>query len=158
MPCGVIDLGGRIGVDDLDVVAIDDQRRVFFINGDAALEGTVHRVATQQAGPLFQIILAATHHDGAQAQQVTAAGLLDHDARQQAADTPEAIQDDVLRVAAHAAFDVATDDVGQLTLEEGGDVRLVRALEGDGQLADVDVGRAQVELDHRAHQREGIFH
>ena len=72
----------------------------FLVDGDGAVEGAVHRVAAQQAGALDQVVVAAlAHHDGAQPQLFAAAGVLDQDAGQQAADAAEAVEHDILRLA-----------------------------------------------------------
>src|SRR5690606_35850451 len=108
---GVVDAGRIAGVDHLDLVAIGSQGVVFFINGDGALEGAVHRVPAQQAGPLGQVVRGAlAHHDRAQAQTIAGAGLLYHDARQQAADAPEAVEHHITPLALPA---LATDQIGR---------------------------------------------
>ena len=67
--------------------------RVLLIDPDGALESTVHRISTQQAGPFDQVVrrAAAAHHDSTQAQGIAAAGLLDQQPRHQATDATEAV-------------------------------------------------------------------
>ena len=93
---GVIDFLRVLGVDHLNQVAVGGQGVVFLIDGDGAIERTMHRVATQQAGTLDQVIAGAlAHDDGTQTQAVATTGFLDQDARQQTADTTEAIENHV---------------------------------------------------------------
>uniref|UniRef100_A0A0N4ZIW0 NAD-specific glutamate dehydrogenase n=1 Tax=Parastrongyloides trichosuri TaxID=131310 RepID=A0A0N4ZIW0_PARTI len=92
----VVDARGIVRVDDLDAHAVGGDGVVFFVDGDGAIERTVHRVATQQAGTLDQVVLGAlAHNDGTQAQAVAAARVIDDDAGEQAADAAEAVEHDV---------------------------------------------------------------
>ena len=94
----VVDLGRVVGVDDLDLVAVGDDRAVRLVDGDRALELAVDRVAAQQRGALDEVLLAAlADDDGAQPQAVAGAGLLDEQAGDEAADAAEAVEDDVAR-------------------------------------------------------------
>ena len=44
---GVVHGGGVRGVNDLDGLAISNNQILFLINGDGAIEGSVHRVTAQ---------------------------------------------------------------------------------------------------------------
>src|SRR5690606_10094026 len=52
---GVVDGSRIVGIDHLDQVAVGGDGAVFLVDDDGAVERTMHRVATQQAGTLGQI-------------------------------------------------------------------------------------------------------
>ncbi|MNZ78869.1 hypothetical protein D3C78_974590 [compost metagenome] len=116
----------------------------------------MHRVAAQQAGTLDQVVVGAlADDDGAQAQAVAATGLLDQDARQQAADAAEAVQDDVGAFAGVAVL--LADHIGQLVLGELLDAAAITfGLELGDHLAQVHGGGAQLELAHGLEDGEGF--
>ncbi|RMS61115.1 hypothetical protein ALP65_04682 [Pseudomonas aeruginosa] len=153
---GVVDRRRVVGVDHLDQVAVGGQRVVFFVDGDGAVERTMHRVPTQQAGPLDQVVLGAlAHDDRAQAQAVAAAGLLDQDTRQQATDAAEAVEHDVGAFAGIAVL--LTGHFGQLGLDEVLDAAAVTfCLELGDHLAQIDGSGTQLELAHRLEDRERL--
>ncbi len=156
---GVVHRGRIVGVDHLDQVAIGGDGVVRLIDGDGAIEGTMHRVATQQAGALDQIVVGTlAHDDGAQAQAVATTGLLDQDARQQAADAAETVQHDVSTLVPGSSVTLV-GDLGQLfahELLEAAAVAGVLVL-GD-QLAEIDRGCAEVHLAHGLEDLEGVVH
>ncbi|MOA03247.1 hypothetical protein D3C78_1227390 [compost metagenome] len=118
----------------------------------------MHRVATQQAGTLDQIVLGAlAHDDGTQAQAVAAAGLLDHDARQQAADATEAVEHHVGALALLATL--LANHLGQLFADELLDAAAVAfLLELDRHAAEVDGSGAQLQSAQDLQDREGVVH
>ena len=151
---GVVDFARALGVDHLNQVAVGGDGVVRFIDGDGAVERTMHRVATQQAGALGQVVLGAlAHHDGAQAQAVAATGLLDQDTRQQATDTTEAVQHYVSALARRGVL--LAHDIGQLFANElFGGAAIALGFEFDSQLAQINRGRAELELAHGLQERE----
>src|SRR5690606_40537351 len=88
------------------------------IDMDGAVERAMYRIAAQQAGALDQVVLGAlAHDDGTQAQAVAATGLLDQDARQQAADAAKAVEHYVGALVARGGGALA-GDFGQLLTDE----------------------------------------
>ena len=157
---GVVHLVRAIGVDHLDEVTVGDQRRVFFVYGDGAVERTMHGITAQQAGTLFQVVFGAalTNHDGTKAQVVTATGLLDQDAGQQTADTAKAVKDNVFGFVFGVCFGLAgvlANHRADFALQEFGEVATF-FLEFNGQLADIHVGTAQFQLVHFLQDRQGV--
>ncbi len=156
---GVVDRGRIVGVDHLDQIAVGSDGVVLFIDGDGAIERTMHRVATQQAGALDQIVVGAlAHDDGAQAQAVATTGLLDQDARQQPADAAEAVQHDVSALVPGSRVTLV-GDLGQLFAHELLEAAAVAGILvlGD-QLAEIDRGGAEVHLAHGLEDLEGVMH
>ena len=154
---GVVDGRRIIRVNDLDVVAVGDDRVVFLVHGDGAGERAVHGIAAQQAGALLQVALAglADHH-GLQAQAVAGAGLLDQQAGQQAADTAETVQHHVgLARQIHLIVDRLAQLFADVVLD-GQATAVLLVLHR--QLADVQAAGAQIELGHFLQDREGIDH
>ena len=149
---GVVDFARALGVDDLDQVAVGGEGVVGFIDGDGAIERAMHRVTAQQAGTLDQVVLGAfAHDDGTQTQAVATTGLLDQDARQQAADATEAVQDDIGTLAGRSVL--LANHVGQLFTDELlGSTAVALLLELVGQLAQVDRSGAQFQLAHGLEQ------
>ena len=159
---GVIHLVRAVGVDDLDVVAIGDDRLVFLVHRDGAAEGAVHGITAQQTGALFQVVLGAAlaDNDGAQAQVVPATGFFHEDPGQVPADPAEAVQHDVLglALAGHLGFlvvpvDHRADRFTQEVLEALLIAHLVVLVR---KLTNVDVGLAQVQAIQRLENRVGI--
>ena len=54
---GVVDRGGVVRVDDLDLDAVGGDGVGFLVDPDGAFEGTVDRVAAQQAGALGKVVV-----------------------------------------------------------------------------------------------------
>ena len=155
---GVIHLGWRFGVDHLNQVAVGREGVVLFVDGDGAIELAVYRVAAQQTGALDQVIgRAFTHNNGAQTQAVAATGFLDQDARQQTADTTEAIQH---HVSAFTGFAVLL--AGYFHQFIFGELLDATALAFNLELADhlaqVNRGSTQLELAHGLEHLEGVVH
>ena len=149
---GVVDAFGSIRVDDADHVAVGDDGVLFLINGDDAVERPVDRVAAQQTGALEEVIRGTLPHDGGlEAEFLAAAGLLDEDAGQQAADAAEPVEDDVLRFIQDGAHTGV--DAGQFPAHVGfrGQAAAFGA-EVEGQLAQVDARRSQIQLADRLQQ------
>ena len=114
----------------------------------------MYRVATQQAGALGQVVLGAfAHNDGTQAQAVATTGFFDQDARQQAADTTEAVQHNVGAFTGSGVL--LTYHVSHFFTHEllGGTASAFFA-EFVGQLAQVYRSRAELELAHGFKQWE----
>src|SRR5699024_1826639 len=118
--------------------------------------GAVDGVAPQQAGPLDEVVVGApAHDDRAQPQSVPGAGVLDEDAREQAADPAETVEDDGgagLRAVAGAG-DGGTEAAAQDVLERGGATALEATTVQPG---DVEGGGAQIEAGERLEHREGV--
>ncbi|MOA24557.1 hypothetical protein D3C78_1452380 [compost metagenome] len=114
----------------------------------------MHRVTTQQAGALDQVVLGAlADNDGAQAQAVATTGFLDQDARQQTADTTEAVEDNVGAFAGRCVL--LANHVGQFFTDELlGGTAIAFGLEFGRQLAQVHRSGAELEFAHRLDQRE----
>jgi hypothetical protein len=154
---GVVDLGGRVGLDDVDLVAVANQLALVVQHPDGAAERPVHRVAPQQARTLVEIVraIALADHDGAQPQHIAAAGLLDQDAGQQPADAAEAVEHHVLGLRqrlAHGADVVADHLLEIIPRRASGGLLLVP----DGELADIDMGRTQIHAGQCLDHREGV--
>ena len=157
---GVIHLIRARRVDHLDKVAIGDQRRVFFVHGDRTVEGAVNRIAAQQAGALFEVIVCPTltNHDGTQTQVVTATGLLDHDPGQQPPDPPETVKHHVFGVVFGIFLRlglILADNRANLTLEKV-IKRSAFFLEFHRELADIHVPATQLHLVHCLQNRQGV--
>src|SRR5699024_6191288 len=103
--------------------AIGSDGTGFFIHLDGAVEGTVYRVATQQRRPFMNIIgRFGTHNNSAQTKFSAATSVVQQNASQQTANTPEPVQDHICGLAeafatlindacefiAHKCFGVAT--------------------------------------------------
>ena len=100
---GVVNIFWLIGIDNLDEIPVGNNRAVFFIDRDMPIEWSMYRIATQQTGPFAQVTVASTtHHDGFEPKRVTGRGTFDHQARQDATDTAEAIQHDIARLIQNA--------------------------------------------------------
>ncbi|MCY1433591.1 hypothetical protein D9M71_496240 [compost metagenome] len=127
---------------------------MLFVDSDGAIERTMHRVTTQQAGALDQVIGSTfAHDDGTQAQAVATTGFFDQDARQQTADTTKAIQHDISTLAGRGVL--LANHVGQLfAYELLGSTAVAFLLELVGQLAQVDRSGAQFQLAHGLEQWE----
>ncbi|MNS73778.1 hypothetical protein D3C72_1072290 [compost metagenome] len=151
---GVIHLGRVLRVDHLDQVTVGGDGVVFFVDGNGAVERTMDRIATQQAGALGQVVVGAfAHDDGAQTQAVATTGFLDQDARQQAADTTEAVKHNVGAFTCRSVL--LTNNVGHFfTHELLGATAVAFQLEFVRQLAQVDRSGAQFQLAHGFEQRE----
>ncbi|MNX73326.1 hypothetical protein D3C86_1047190 [compost metagenome] len=151
---GVVDFGRALGVDNLDQVAVGGDGVVGFIDSDGAIERAMDRVAAQQAGTFDQVVLGAlADHDGAQTQAVATTGFLDQDARQQTADTTEAVEDNVGAFAGGSVL--LANHVGQFFTDELlGSTAIAFGLEFGRQLAQVHRSGAELELAHRLDQRE----
>ena len=154
---GVVDRGGVVRVDDLDLDAVGGDGVVLEVHLDGAFEGAVDRVAAQQAGALGEVVVrTAAHHDGAQAQAVAAAGLFDQEAGQEPADAAEAVEDDVGAGAVVAA--ALADNLGEFLAEEliqGGAVALGAVLLGEA--GNVDGCGAELQLGQGVQQRGGLL-
>ena len=154
---GVVDRGGVVRVDDLDLHAVGGDGVGFLVHADGAFEGAVDGVAAQQAGALGEVVVrAAAHHDGAQAQAVAAACLFDEEAGQEPADPAEAVKHNVGAGAVVGA--ALAHDLGQFGAEElfqGGAVAL--CLELLVQAGDVDRCGAQLQAGQGVQQRGGLF-
>ena len=108
----------------------------------------MHRIPAQQRRPLHQVAIAGlAHHDGLEPQLVAAAGLLDEQAGEQAANAAKAVQHDVLGL--FQRRDMPANHLGAGVADErqridGG--TLGGFHEAGGQLAHVDVGRPEIEF------------
>src|SRR5690606_26205952 len=148
----VVDVVRRIGVDEVDDVAVGDDTAVFLVDAHRSLEGTVYRVIAQQVDALLQVAVAtATHHDSSQAHDLAIAGLFQQQAGHKAADAAEAVQHHV-----HRALDrlvLAVDQVGQFLAHPGLDVDTLAALGlvhvAHGELAEVNLAGAEVQAGQR---------
>ncbi len=155
---GVIHLGRAFGIDELDKVAVDSQGVGFCVDMNDAVERTMHRVATQQAGTLDQVVAGTlAHYHGAQAQTIAATSLFDQDACQQTADTTKTVEHDVGTL---ACTDILlADNAAQFfTYESFGAATIAFGLELDRQLAHVDRGRTELQLAHGLEQRERLVY
>src|SRR5699024_5764560 len=92
---GVVDLGRVIGVADLDEGAIGLNGVGFLIDDDAAVEGTVDRVAAQQGSALDDVVLPIAADDDRAQTHSGPAGTIDEDACQETADAAESVEDDI---------------------------------------------------------------
>ncbi len=93
---GVVDLVRRAGINNADQVAVGDDAVFLFIDRDRAAEVAVHRVATQQAGTLGQVVITTlAHDDGPQPELVATPDFVHQDSCQQPADTAKAVKDDI---------------------------------------------------------------
>ena len=154
---GVVD-GGRVArVDDLDQRAVGEDRVAHRVDGDGALEWSVHRVAAQQARPLDDVVIRpAAHHDGPQAQTLSPAGVVNQDAREETSDPAEAVQHDIRARGDEVTLPV--DDIRQLGPEEflpaaPGTLEFV----GHGQPAEVDRRGPEPEGAEGLQQRQGLL-
>ncbi|MNG70647.1 hypothetical protein D3C79_290400 [compost metagenome] len=151
---GVVDFARALGVDNLDQVAVGGDGVVGFVDGDGAIERAVHRVTAQQAGTLDQIVLGAfAHDDGAQTQAVATTGFFDQDARQQTADTTEAVQHNVSAFTCGSVL-LANHVSHFFTNELLGAAAIAFVTEFERQLAQVYRSRAELELAHGFEQWE----
>ena len=111
----------------------------------------MHRVPTQEARPLFEIVLylGGADHNGAQAKLLPAASLFDEQPRRQPANASEAVEHHVLGLADGGRM--AADDLSAGPAHEGfcidAGLRRFRH-ELRGQLAHVNVTGAKVEGRH----------
>ena len=114
------------------------------------------RVAAQEAGTFEEVIGGALAHDGGpEAELLTAAGLLDEEAGQKAADATETVEDDVLGLVEDGADPGV--DAGQLPVHIGlGGQSAAFGGIVVGQLAQVDAGRSQVQLADGFQQGKGV--
>ena len=111
----------------------------------------MHRIPAQQACALFEIVfhLGGANHNGAEAKLLPTAGLFDEEPRRQPANAPEAVEHHVLGLADGRRM--AANDLSAGPAHEGfrvnAGLRRFRHKLG-GQLAHVDVARAEVEGRH----------
>src|SRR5690606_29961238 len=153
---GIIHSARVAGVDELNPVAVGGQRVVLFVDGDGALERTMHRVAAQQTGALGQVVLGTlAHHNRPQTQTITRTGLFNQNACQQTTDATEAIENHITTLALLA---LATDDTGQLATQEGVQITGALLLELDYQTGQIDGSRAQIQVHQRLDDRVGVVH
>ena len=93
---GVVDLGGIVGVDHLDLGAVSPDNLVFLVYRDGAVESTVDGIAAQQGSALEDVTVALLAQDNATQANATVSCLAgDEQAGQQASDAAEAVEDDV---------------------------------------------------------------
>ncbi len=156
---GVIHRRRIVGVDHLDQVAVGGDGAVLFVDCDGAIERTMHRVATQQAGTLDQIVVRAlAHDDGTQAQAVATTGFLDQDTRQQTPDTAETVENHVSAFVTRCGVTLV-GHLSQLFTDELLEIATVaRFLVLGDQLAQVHRSGAQVHFAHRLEDLEGVVH
>src|SRR5690606_9332923 len=153
---GIIHSARVAGVDELNPGAVGGQRVVLFVDGDGALERTMHRVAAQQTGALGQVVLGTlAHHNRPQTQPITRTGLFNQNACQQTTDATEAIENHITTLALLA---LATDDTGQLATQEGVQITGALLLELDYQTGQIDGSRAQIQVHQRLDDRVGVVH
>src|SRR5690554_6356069 len=114
---GIVDIRWLVGIDDLDDVAVGSDGTRFRVDTDCTVERTMYGVATQQAGPLLQIlgnITTATHHNGTQSQQVASPRFLYQHPRQQPTNTAKAVQHHILGATITAVGIVLINNFSQL--------------------------------------------
>ena len=155
----VVDLGRVAGVDHLDLVAVGDDRAVRLVNGDRALELAVDGVTAQQRRALDQVLdgpaAAPADDDGAQAQAVAGAGLLDEQTGDEAADATEAVEDDVPGLATLDLVGTRGTGYGfggELLHREAAVVGAVRL----GEQAEVDLGRTEIKGGQSLKERQRV--
>ena len=118
----------------------------------------MNRVTAQQAGTFEKIISSPFPHNRRPDTQFFAAPrFLHQNTGQQAADTAETVQHNILRFRAQRR--AAGIDAGQFLEDEiiNRD-RTVQALELDNQFAQINTGRGKFKFGHRFDQREGFRH
>ncbi|MNU62717.1 hypothetical protein D3C71_519540 [compost metagenome] len=153
---GVVDVGRAVCIDHLDEGAVGDDGAAITIHLDGAVEGAVHRVTAQQAGPLLEIPLAAaTHDDGAQPQGVGGAGALDQQPGQQAADAAKAVEHHVGR-GGHAVPVQGRGQLGAQVVVYAGFILVILPVT-HRQLAEVHFGGGRVQGDHGLEQGEALL-
>ena len=153
---GVVDSVRVGGVNEANRNTVSDDGAVLLIHLNNALEGAVNRVALQQGGALNQILITVlTHHHSAQVQARTQrrGGTLQQDAGQQAANTTEAVQHNVLllrlvTLVVHGGTQLLGQPHGQL----GGASLTVCLVQG----SDVNRASAQVQLSQSTNQLQGV--
>ena len=153
----IVDRRGIGCIDHANDVAVRDDRLVFHIDADRAAEGAVDGIATEQRGPLLQVILLAgrANDNGAQSELLAASRFLDEQSRKQASDPTEAVQNNVLRT--FERRHVTADHACALALHER-PRRYSLALSNlihvlGGEFPYVDVRRPEVERLHRFKNR-----
>ena len=88
----IVDSIGGVRIDYLDLLAIDDEGGIFFINIHDPLKSTVNRVFHEQASAFRQIVtFAFAHNNSPQTNPLATAGTITEQPRQQTTDTAEAI-------------------------------------------------------------------
>src|SRR5699024_5667114 len=127
---------------------------VLLVDDDRAVELPVHGVATQQGGALDDVLaaLAAAAHDDRTQAQTGAAGAVDEDAGQEAADPAEAVEDDVARAGVRGRG--GAHDLGELLRQDRGDV--AAGPDGRREAAQVDRAGTQVQLHQLLRDRERL--
>src|SRR5690606_20473985 len=119
------------------------------------LKRAMHRIATQQAGTLDQIVSAAfAHYDGAKSQYVSTTRLVNQQACDKTTNTPKAIEHNVFR--GRNGTLLSTQQSAQLTSQKSCDVYAVPFTFPhmlDSQLAKINVSVAQVQFGQLFQQR-----
>src|SRR5690554_136286 len=109
---GVIDLFGGGGSDELNIVAVDDERVLFLKDLDRAEELAVDGVVLKEARALLQIARGAgADDDGAEPAALAATCFIDEDARHQPPNTAKTVKHDVLGLAPIRA--ILSGDIGE---------------------------------------------
>ena len=153
---GVVDSGRVGGVNEANRNTVSDDGAVLFVHLNNALEGAVNRVALQQGCTLDQVLITVlTHHNSAQVQARAQrrGGTLQQNTSQQATNTTEAVQHNVLllrliTLVVHGGTQLLGQPHGQL-----GGARLVVCLV---QSSNVNRASAQVQLNQGANQLERV--
>src|SRR5699024_8456673 len=136
----------------LDERPVGEDRLVLLVDGDRPVELPVHGVAAQERGPLDDVratAAAAAHDDRAQAQS-RAAGAVDEDAGQEAADPAEAVQDHVSWALGRLCG--PAQGLGELLRQDGGNIAAGADIRGEP--AQVYRAGAQVQLGQLPGDRE----
>ena len=153
---GVVN-GGRVrGVNEANRNTVSDDGAVLFVYLNNALEGAVNRVALQQGCTLDQVLVTIlTHHNSAQVQARTQrrGGTLQQNTSQQATNTTEAVQHNVLllrlvALVVHGGTQLLGQPHGQL----GGASLTVSLV----QSSNVNRACTQVQLSQSANQLQGV--
>ena len=143
---GVVNGGRVVRVDDLHLHPVGRDGVGILVDSNGAVKGTVNGVTAQQAGTLGKVVVRpAAHHNGPQAQSMTATDLSNQQASQEPADPTEAVEHDV--GAGTVLATVLADDPGKLGTKEllqGGTVAIFCELLV--QAGNVDHGRTELQL------------